>query len=437
MKSDKSIKLEKYFEKKMANEYLIVKKSAPLCGTVNLTGAKNAVLTIMASLILTSGKSRLTNVPVSSDVQQMIQLLTSLGAIVDFDVDKNTLIVDTSTISNFQVSPEIMNKMRASILVMGPLLARFGKAKIALPGGCLIGARPIDFHLNGLKKLGASIEQNGLFLDATYQKQGCSNSRITFEYPSVGATENIMMFASLLPTTTTIINAACEPEVLDLADVLTKMGAKIDFGPGLQLSVTGANKLNPVTHSIIPDRLEAGSLLLATAITGGDITISNARPDHMDAFLEKLREMGHTIETDNGIHFIATKFPRAVSFKTAPYPGFPTDLQAPMMAALALADGISKIDETVYENRFIHIQELKKMGAQITLEGNTAVVRGTEEIYGGEVIATDIRASCALAIAGLAANGTTKISGIHHWRRGYDQLEKKISALGGDMLLSE
>jgi UDP-N-acetylglucosamine 1-carboxyvinyltransferase len=423
----------------MPNGYLAVKKSSPLSGTAKLTGAKNAVLTIMSSLILTSGKSILKNVPNSSDVKQMIKLLESLGAIIIFDRSKNILSIDTSKMNKFKVCPKIMNKMRASILVMGPLLARFGKAEIALPGGCLIGARPIDFHLNGFKKVGAKICQNGQFMKAALNRSKINsyNRRIVLAYPSVGATENIMMCASLIYGNTTIVNAALEPEVLDLADALKKMGAKINFGPGLFIEIEGVNSLNTIEHTILPDRLEAGSIILAAAITGGEIKIPNARPDHMDAFLEKLKEMGHTVFTDNGVTFKATKYPRPVDIKTAPYPGFPTDLQAPMMSALCLANGVSKIDETVFENRLIHVQELQKMGAQISVDGNCATVRGVDELYGSEVIASDIRASCALAIAGLAAQNETKITGVHHWQRGYDRLEKKIAALGGEICLNK
>jgi UDP-N-acetylglucosamine 1-carboxyvinyltransferase len=415
----------------MSKEHLLIKKSKPLHGSVTLVGAKNAVLTIMASLLLTNGTSILKNVPNSADVHQMITLLTTLGAKIDFDTEQKTLIIDTTSVNKFHVGPEIMNKMRASILVMGPLLARFGKANIALPGGCLIGTRPIDFHLKGFVKIGAKIKEHEM-LDATLSSPYPQNRRIILEYPSVGATENLMMCTSLIPGTTTIVNAAFEPEVLDLGRVLRKMGARIEYGPGLVMTITGVSTLRPVHHEIIPDRLEAGSLLLAAAITGGSVRLTNAKPYCMDAFLEKLQEMGHHVDMENGITLTATQRPRAVNIKTAPYPGFPTDLQAPMMAALSIANGTSTIEETVFENRFVHIQELQKMGAQIEVNNNSATIRGVEELYGCEVIATDIRASCALAVAGLAAYGETKMTGLHHWRRGYDALEKKFCALGGD-----
>jgi len=417
----------------MSKGYIAVQKSQPLIGEVCVSGSKNASLPIIASLILTSGKSVLTNIPNSEDIRQMILLLESLGAEVEFDVENSKLTIDTSNISSFKVSHQIMNKMRASILVMGPLLARFGKAVVASPGGCLIGSRPIDFHLRGFRRMGVQTKNIGRFIEATFDEKGsCLNRRITFEYPSVGATENLMMFSCFISGTTTIVNAAIEPEVLDLIYVLRKMGAKIETGPGLQIKIEGVNKLNPIEHDVIPDRLEAGSILLAAAITCGEISIPNAQPEYMDVFLDKLREMGHEVVVGKGIKFKATKYPQAVKFKTCPYPGFPTDLQAPMMAALSLANGISEVEETVFENRLMHVEELKKMGAQIEIkEKNKAIIRGVEELYGCEVIATDIRASCALVLAGLAAQDETKVVGINHWTRGYDRLEKKIGLIGG------
>lgn len=421
----------------MSSEYLLVKQSLSLNGTVNLSGAKNAVLVIMASLLLTDGKSEISNVPDSSDVAQMIKLLQSLGAQVFFDAQKNFLTVDTANVNKFEVCPEIMNKMRASILVMGPLLARFKKAKVALPGGCLIGTRPIDIHLKSFEKLGVKFTQQDCFLDAIFSYNEKIENKIVLGYPSVGGTENLIMLSVLSNNKTIIVNAALEPEVLDLIDVLKKMGANIVTCAPATLKIKGVNKLNPVKHKVIPDRLEAGSLLLAAAITGGQIYLPDAIAGHMDVFLEKLREMGHEIEEDKdkGIKFKATKNPKAVNFKTGPYPGFPTDLQAPMMAALCFADGVSVVEETVFENRLLHVKELNKLGAQISVDGNKATIRKIDEFYGAEVIATDIRASCALLISGLVANGETKITGLHHLRRGYDKLENKLSRLGSDIKL--
>lgn len=417
-------------------EALHVEQSLQLEGEVNVIGAKNAVLVTIASLILTEGKSILTNVPASADIVQMLALLHELGAEIFFDENNNRLEIDTTFIRNNRVRPEIMKKMRASVLVMGPLLARFGKAEIALPGGCSIGARPIDFHIKNFMKMGVSVNVENEFLRA-YVNQ-LKPARIVLEYPSVGATENILMAAVLTQDVTTIINAALEPEVIELIEVLKKMGALIKILPPATLEIRGVNALRPIEYEIMPDRLEAGALLLAAAITGGTVSVPNARYDHLDVFLAKLQEMGHVVEVgyeNKGITLIATEQPQAVSFRTAPYPGFPTDLQAPLMAVLSLAEGRSTVHETVFENRFLHIRELQKMGAQIIVEGDRAHITGVDELYGTQVIASDIRASCALVLAGLAAKGKTRITGIHHWKRGYEALEKKLQKLGAQIFL--
>jgi len=415
----------------MSNEYIVVERSLGLSGEASLVGAKNAVLVIMASLILTDGKSKLSNVPCSKDVLNMIKLLEALGAEVFFDQENNLLEVDTSFIRNYKVSPEIMKKMRASILVMGPLLTRFGCADIALPGGCVIGMRPINYHLSNFEKMGVKITTEGDFLFA--RVVDIKPSKLILEYPSVGATENILMAAVCARGITKIINAALEPEVLDLICVLKKMGAKISVLPASTIEVEGVPSLNPIEHEVIFDRLEAGTLLLAAAVTGGRIHIPQAPAYAMDMFLMKLEQMGHTIEVGEnniGITLKATMNPQAISFKTGPYPGFPTDLQAPMMAAQCLAEGTSVIEETVFENRLLHVRELQKMGAQIKVNHNTAIITGVEELYGTSVIATDIRASCALILAGFVAEGKTIMSGVHHFRRGYEFMEKKLAKLG-------
>ncbi len=419
----------------MSNDFIKVRQSLNLSGTVNLFGAKNAALPIMASLILNKGASYLQNIPDLADVNQMITLLQDLGADVFFDKEKNMLKVDSSKINKFEVKPEIMNKMRASILVMGPLLARFGNARVALPGGCRIGKRPIDFHLKGFKKMGVEIEQEGDFFKAYIKdkKHFNSDKRIVLEYPSVGATENLLMLACFKQGKTTIINAAFEPEVLDFIEVLKKMGANVDIEVPCTIKVSGVNKLYSVNHSIIPDRLEAGALLLSAAITGGSIHLPNARPDHMDLFLEKLKEMGHEVTLGDGIKLKATKTPIAVSFKTSPYPGFPTDLQAPMMVAQVVAKGVSCVEETIFENRLLHVKELQKMGAQIEVSGSKATITGVDQLYGFTTFATDIRASCALVLAGLIAQGDSKVMGISHWKRGYQGLENKLAALGANV----
>jgi len=422
----------------MNTSYLQVQRSVPLQGKAELVGAKNAVLVIMASLLLTSGKSRLSNVPYSADVIHMIHLLRQLGVEISFLTQEHVLEVDTTHVNKWQVCPDSMKKMRASILVMGPLLARFGYADIALPGGCIIGARPIDYHIKNFIKMGIEIRENGDFLYARAPR--LKPTRLVLEYPSVGATENLMMAAVLTPGTTYIVNAALEPEVLDLIAVLKKMGAKITITPPAIIEVEGVCELQPIEHAILADRLEAGALLIATAATGGSIDLPHAPAHAMEVFLLKLEEMGHTVEVGPGgvgIRLYATDAPRAVSFKTSPYPGFPTDLQAPMMALQCVAQGKSIIHETVFENRLLHVRELQKMGAQITVEHNTAIITGVDELYGASVIATDIRAACALVVAGLMAKGTTTMTGIHHWKRGYEALEEKLTQLGAHIILRE
>lgn len=422
-----------------SHQYVLIEKSPALKGEIELAGAKNAVLVIMASLILTAGKSKLTNVPVSDDVNNMIQLLTELGAVITFDREKQTLEVDTSNLNRYTVNAELMKKMRASILVMGPLLARFNRAHIALPGGCVLGARPIDFHLKSFARMGADITLAGEFLEAQVPG-GLKPVRIILEYPSVGATENIMTAAVLTPGITRIVNAALEPEVFDLIALLTKMGAQISILAPATIEISGVSQLQPVEHAIIPDRLEAGTVLLAAAVTGGSVVMPTAPAWALEVFLEKLNEMGHSIAIGAdgiGIKFEATRSPKSVSFRTMPYPGFPTDLQAPMIAAQCLADGTSIVQETVYENRLTHVRELQKMGAQITVEGDKATIKGVDALYGTQVIATDIRASAALIIAGLAAQGHTTMTGINHLLRGYQDLDKKLSRLGASVCIKD
>lgn len=422
----------------MSNAHLVIEQSWGLSGEVELVGAKNAVLVIMAALILTRGKSILNNVPASSDVEQMILVLEELGAQVTFVRKEHRLEVDTTSVSKYGVSAEIMRKMRASILVMGPLLARFGKANIALPGGCVIGPRPVDYHIKNFEQMGVIVEVHGDYLNAVAPLLQATT--LVLDYPSVGATENIMMAATLTPGVTRIINAALEPEVMDCIAVLRKMGADIAILPPATIEIKGVSTLKPIEHAIVYDRLEAGALLLAAAITGGEISLPQAPAYTLDIVLKKLRDMGHSVTVGNdnvGVTLRATQTPRAVSFKTGPYPGFPTDLQAPMMAAQCIANGSSVIEETVFENRLVHVRELQKMGAQITIEHNKAIVMGVEELYGTQIIATDIRSSCALVLAGLVAKGTTHMTGIHHWQRGYEMLERKLAHLGARISLKE
>lgn len=421
----------------MLEECIVVEQSQRLSGEIRLSGAKNAALVSIASLLLVDGKSILQNVPTSEDVFCMIKLLEGLGAKINFDQINKILEVDTTQVRKYQANQEIMKKMRASVLITGPLLARFGRAEIAAPGGCVIGKRPINFHVNNFKKMGVKFVTDGDFLSASVDK--LIPKRIVLEYPSVGATENILMAAVLIDGNTSIINAALEPEVLDLITLLKKMGAKINIVPPATIEIEGVTSLSPIEHTVMCDRLEAGSLLIAAAITAGDIYIPDAPAYDMDVFLLKLEEMGHTIiigDEGKGVRLIGTSSPIAVSFKTAQYPCFPTDLQAPMMVAQCLSEGISEIEETVFENRLVHVNELKKMGAQIKIDGNKATIIGVKELYGTEVIASDIRASCALVLAGLVAKGKTMIKGVHHFRRGYDSLDQKLAFLGAKIGLN-
>lgn len=418
--------------------YLEVHQSLGLEGQASLSGAKNAVLVIMTSLILSRGVSVLRNVPASDDVFQMIALLENLGAVVIFDEEANVLEVDTQHLDGYSVKPEIMKKMRASVLVMGPLLARFGKVELAFPGGDVIGERPVDYHIKNFEKMGVSVEQHGDVLTAYVQH--LQHRNLLLEYPSVGATENLMMLAVLTAGTTRIINAALEPEIFDLIESLKKMGARISIETPATIVIDGVEHLAPANHTVMFDRMEASALILAGAITGGYVHVPQAPAHDMGLFLMKMQEMGHTIligKDGIGVKIKATKTPRAVSIKTAPYPGFPTDMQAPLMAALTLAQGVSIVKETVYENRLMHARELDKMGAQVETHYDTATIRGVEELYGTHVIASDIRASCCLALAGLAAKGYTTISGVYHWKRGYQSLEGKLRALGASITLFE
>jgi len=418
--------------------YLKVEQSRALIGEVELAGAKNAVLVTIASLLLTSGISVLHNVPVSADVYEMIELLCHLGAVIFFDTEKHQLTVDTTLVHSWTVSNAMMQKTRASFLIMGPLLARFGKVRIGFPGGDAIGKRPVDYHIKNFIKMGVTVYSEDDFLCA--EVNDLQSARLVLEYPSVGATENIMMAATRARGTTHIINAACEPEVLDLIAALRKMGARIIVEAPATIIIEGVESLHSIEHTVMVDRLEAGSLLMAAAITGGEVHIPNACAYVLDVFLLKLEEMGHTITVGpngQGIHLKATRTPQAVSFKTGPYPGFPTDLQAPMMALQCVAQGTSVIEETVFENRFHHAHELVKMSASIKIEQNKAIVTGVDMLHGAEVVASDIRASTALVIAGLVAQGTTTVLGLHHWKRGYEQEEKKLQRLGAVISLHE
>lgn len=415
----------------MQIERIIVKKTEKLFGKVDLVGAKNAALPIMAASILIVGKIILNNVPCLTDIFNMKELLEKFGSKITFNTEKRIMEIDNSHLNSFKVDSCIMKKMRASILVMGPLLARFKQAEIAFPGGCVLGSRPIDFHLKAFNKMGVKIHRIDENLMA--HAQDLKSAKIILEYPSVGATENIIMASILTKGTTVIVNAALEPEVLDLIQFLKYAGAKINIKLPAIIEIEGVESLKPLSYEIMFDRLEAGSFILACAVTGGEIHLPQARVEAMEVFLEKLVEMGHVVEVGldgRGIIFKACNNPKSINFRTMPYPGFPTDLQAQMMAALCVSAGNSTIQETVYEGRLTHVRELQKMGAQIDINGDFVTVKGVEQLYAQHVIASDIRASCALIIAGLCAQGQTIITGAHHLYRGYENFIEKLKSLG-------
>ncbi|MCL5436891.1 MAG: UDP-N-acetylglucosamine 1-carboxyvinyltransferase [Candidatus Dependentiae bacterium] len=412
-------------------DHIIVQNAGPLSGSVELSGAKNAALPIIIALILTPGTSRLRRVPALQDVSVLIELLTLLGARVTFDRKVHELVVDTSRLAPAPLPAQIMGKMRASVLAMGPLLARFGWAEVAFPGGDAIGARPIDLHLKAFAAMGAEIDVTPERVRARAKK--LSPCHVVLDYPSVGATENILMAAVLVPGQSRIVNAALEPEILDLIAVLSKMGAEIEVLAPATIVVQGVAELQPCEHDLLLDRLEAGTLLLAAAMTGGSIEVPEIRAETLELFLKKLMDMGHrvTLGPDGrGVRLEATVEPRAISFKTMPYPGFPTDLQAPMTAALCRAAGVSRVTETVFENRMHHVPELIKMGALIGVQCGTATVTGVDRLIGAAVAANDIRVAAALILAGLTADDRTVITGLSHLERGYEGLDQKLQALG-------
>lgn len=421
-------------------ELLVLSKSAPARGEIGVYGAKNAALVILASLILAPGKSTIKLLPGLSDTFAMLELLAGLGAKITHDRDLHQVIVNTEHITSHTIPAHIMSQMRASFLVAGPLLVRMGRAEISLPGGCAIGSRPIDYHLDGFRKLGVQVKEFAedgtqrisLALTDQYYKQ--DERRICLPYPSVGATENCVMLAIGRPGVTRIINAALEPEVLDLIAVLRAMGGVIQTGVGAELIITGRiDSYRPVTHSLIPDRLETALFLLVAAVTGGDVRVTNGRREHLDSFLDVLTQMGHQINTEQaGIRLVAhagSEPVEKISIKTGPYPGFPTDLQAGISAALLTYPGYITCKETVFENRFMHCEEFIKMGANITISGRVATILPSR-LTGTRVRATDLRASTALMLAGLQADGVTEITGVHHWLRGHENLEGRLRKLG-------
>lgn len=414
-------------------EKLIVKGGNRLVGAVKTSGAKNAVLPIIAASILGTTPSHLDEVPMLEDVHTISEVLKCLGLAVECSPEKNVLDIDSTEITSYEAPYELVRTMRASFLVMGPLLARIGKARISMPGGCAIGARPIDIHLKGFEALGVKIEQGHGYIEAS-APEGLKGTSIYFDFPSVGATENIMMAASLAAGTTILENAAEEPEIVDLANYLNKMGAKIRGAGTDTIRIEGVEKLHGADYTIIPDRIEAGTYMIAAAMTGGDIVVENVLPEHQKPLIAKLREAGAVVEEDiDKVRVIGKNPLKAVSIKTLPYPGFPTDMQAQMMAMMVIAEGRSKVTETVFENRFMHVVELNRMGAQISTEGRSAVIDGPCKLTGCDVRATDLRAGAAMILAGLVAEGTTRIGDLHHIDRGYENIVAKLKKLGADI----
>ncbi|HHY94377.1 MAG TPA: UDP-N-acetylglucosamine 1-carboxyvinyltransferase [Firmicutes bacterium] len=410
------------------DEVLTIHGGKPLFGKVPIEGAKNSALPIMAASLLAGGEVELLGVPPLEDVRTMAEVLRSLGCGVE-NVDGQVKVFPRA-LERFEAPYEHVRKMRASLLVMGSSLARVGRARMALPGGCAIGVRPIDLHLKGLCVLGAKVTARGGLIEIK-APDGLIGGRVYLDWPSVGATENIMMAACLARGYTYIENAAEEPEIVDLANFLNAMGARVQGAGTNVIRIEGVARLQGTRHTIIPDRIEAGTYLIAGAITGGEISVTNVIPEHLKAVVAKLREAG--AEVEEGSHEIGLRMrgrPRATDIRTMPYPGFPTDMQSQMMALVCLADGCSVVTETVFENRFMHVEELKRMGANIKIEGRSAVVRGVKKLSGAPVKATDLRAGAGLVLAALAADGRSEVCGLAHLDRGYAHLVPKLKALG-------
>jgi UDP-N-acetylglucosamine 1-carboxyvinyltransferase len=409
---------------------IVVTGGVPLEGEVRISGAKNAVLPILCATLLADGIVEIGNVPHLHDVITTIKLLRELGAQVDHDRDASTITVDARSVNSHVAPYELVKTMRASVLVLGPLLARYGAAEVSLPGGCAIGSRPVDQHIKGMQALGAEIGVDHGFIKAKAAR--LRGGRVVFDMVSVGATENVLMAATLADGTSVIENAAMEPEIVDLADCLIAMGANIEGAGSNCIVVHGVERLNGGKHNVVADRIETGTFLVAAAMTGGRIVARAARPETLDAVIDKLTEAGATIDVDGDSITLDMKGkrPKAVDISTAPHPGFPTDMQAQFMALNCVADGVGIISETIFENRFMHVQELQRLGADIRIDGHTAIVRGLPQLSGAPVMATDLRASASLILAGLVADGDTVIDRIYHLDRGYERIEAKLSALG-------
>ncbi len=414
---------------------IVVTGGSTLNGEVNVSGAKNAVLPILCATLLADAPVEITNVPHLHDVITTVKLLGELGAKVTIDQGTlsrgSAIVVDPRSVNQHVAPYELVKTMRASILVLGPLLAKYGQAEVSLPGGCAIGSRPVDQHIKGLQALGAHITVENGFIKA-HTDGRLKGGRFTFDMVSVTGTENVLMAAVLAEGTTVLENAAMEPEVTDLAHCLIALGAKIEGLGTARLVIEGVERLSGGRHAVLPDRIETGTFLVAAAMTGGRVVMRNARPDTLDAVLAKLVEAGATVETtqDTITLDMHGKRPRALNLTTAPYPAFPTDMQSQFMALNCVADGVGVINETIFENRFMHVNELLRLGADIQIEGHTAIVRGNEHLSGAPVMATDLRASASLILAGLVAEGDTTIDRIYHLDRGYENIEEKLGALG-------
>ncbi len=412
-------------------ETILVKKSGALNGHLKVNGSKNSILPILAATLLTKDKCILHDIPKLEDVNVMCDLLSNLGAKITM-LDENSLEIQADDITNYEAPYDLISKMRASFLVMGSLLSRINKARVSMPGGCAIGTRPIDLHLKGFKNLNINISSNKGYIQA--ESECIIGNHVYLDFPSVGATENIMMAACRAKGQTIIENAAEEPEIVDLANFINSMGGKIEGAGTRNIIITGVKELHGTDYTIIPDRIEAGTYMVAAVITGGELYIDNVIPAHVQPVISKLREIGaEIIEDDDSVIVRSNGIIKSTDIKTLPYPGFPTDMQAQFMLLLSLANGTSVINETIFENRFMHANELLRMGANIKIEGNTAIVNGLNNLTGTKVKATDLRAGAALILAGLIADGETEISEVHHIKRGYADIVEKLQSVGANI----
>ncbi|MDZ4181072.1 MAG: UDP-N-acetylglucosamine 1-carboxyvinyltransferase [Coriobacteriia bacterium] len=414
---------------------IIVRGGMPLAGEVRVEGAKNSALKLMAATLLASGPSRILNVPDISDVDTMGEVLVGLGAAVTRS--DHELTIDTTHVTSYEAPYEMVARMRASIAVLGPLIARFGQAKVAMPGGCAIGSRKIDMHIRGLEGLGVEVELGHGYIHAT-APHGLHGAHVTLDFPSVGATENLLMASVLATGSTTIENAAREPEIVDLADFLIAMGARIEGAGSGVMTVEGVESLHPVNgHAVVGDRIEAGTFLIAGAIAGGPVTVRGFDPHHLDMTLSKLKQAGCTLELHtDGVTVSGPERPVAVDIQTLPHPGFPTDMQAQFMALMAVAEGSCVITENVFENRFMFADELSRMAADVRIEGHHALVKGVARLSGAPVRSPDLRGGAALVIAGLVADGVTEVTDVYHIERGYERFVEKMASLGADIELT-